>query len=29
MFPLPDGQIQTMGNDENGNPYLVQPDPWK
>ncbi len=29
MFPLPDGQIQTMGNDENGEPYLVQPAPWK
>ncbi len=29
MFPLPNGQIQTMGNDEKGNPYLVQPGPWK
>lgn len=29
MFPLPDAQIQTMGNDENGNPYLVQPGPWR
>lgn len=29
MFPLPEGQIQTMGNDENGTPYLVQPEPWK
>ncbi len=29
MFPIPEGQIQTMGNDENGKPYLVQPDPWK
>ena len=29
MFPVPDGQIQTMGNDENGKPYLVQPDAWK
>lgn len=29
MFPLPDSQIQTMGNDEDGNPYLVQPGPWK
>lgn len=29
MFPLPQGQIETMGNDENGKPYLVQPDPWK
>ena len=29
MFPLPDGQVQTMGVDENGKPYLVQPDPWK
>ncbi|MDD3788438.1 MAG: RagB/SusD family nutrient uptake outer membrane protein [Petrimonas sp.] len=29
MFPLPQSQIQTMGNDENGQPYLVQPDPWK
>ena len=29
MFPLPEAQIQTMGNDENGNPYLVQPAPWR
>ncbi|SDZ87088.1 Starch-binding associating with outer membrane [Porphyromonadaceae bacterium KH3R12] len=29
MFPLPEGQIQTMGNDENGQPYLVQPAPWR
>lgn len=29
MFPLPDTQVQTMGNDENGKPYLVQPDAWK
>ncbi|MDR0431356.1 MAG: RagB/SusD family nutrient uptake outer membrane protein [Tannerellaceae bacterium] len=29
MFPIPDGEIQTMGNDESGKPYLVQPDPWK
>ncbi|MDD2246951.1 MAG: RagB/SusD family nutrient uptake outer membrane protein [Proteiniphilum sp.] len=29
MFPIPQTQIQTMGNDENGEPYLVQPDPWK
>lgn len=29
MFPLPNTQVQTMGNDENGNPYLVQPAPWK
>ncbi|KAA6338646.1 RagB/SusD family nutrient uptake outer membrane protein [termite gut metagenome] len=29
MFPIPDSQVQTMGNDENGKPYLVQPDPWK
>ncbi len=29
MFPIPDVQIQTMGNDENGKPYLVQPAPWK
>lgn len=29
MFPLPQGQIETMGNDENGKPYLVQPEPWK
>lgn len=29
MFPLPLGQIQTMGNDENGKPYLEQPAPWK
>lgn len=29
MFPLPEGQIQTMGVDEEGNPYLVQPEPWR
>ena len=29
MFPIPDVQIQTMGNDESGKPYLVQPTPWK
>lgn len=29
MLPVPDNQIQTMGNDENGSPYLEQPDPWK
>lgn len=29
MFPIPDVQIQTMGNDESGKPYLVQPAPWK
>lgn len=27
-FPLPEGQIQTMGNDESGKPYLEQKDPW-
>lgn len=29
MFPVPDGEIQTMGYDESGKPYLVQPDAWK
>lgn len=29
MFPLPDAQVQTMGLDENGKPYLEQPAPWK
>lgn len=29
MLPVPDNQVLTMGNDENGQPYLVQPDPWK
>lgn len=29
MFPIPQTQIQTMGNDENGKPYLEQPAPWK
>ena len=29
MFPVPDGQIRTMGNDENGKPYLTQPAPWQ
>lgn len=27
-FPLPQAQIQTMGTDENGNPYLEQKGPW-
>lgn len=29
MFPVPDQQILDMGNDESGQPYLVQPAPWK
>jgi len=29
MFPVPLTQVQTMGNDESGKPYLVQPAPWK
>ncbi|MDR2496408.1 MAG: RagB/SusD family nutrient uptake outer membrane protein [Tannerellaceae bacterium] len=29
MFPVPLNQIQQMGNDESGQPYLVQPAPWK
>ncbi|MDR1780285.1 MAG: RagB/SusD family nutrient uptake outer membrane protein [Tannerella sp.] len=29
MFPVPQNQIDAMGNDENGQPYLVQPAPWK
>lgn len=29
IFPVPQTQIETMGNDENGQPYLVQPAPWK
>lgn len=29
MFPIPDDQIKTVGNDESGQPYLVQPAPWK
>jgi len=29
MFPLPLGQITTMGTDESGNNYLQQPAPWK
>lgn len=29
MLPVPDNQVLTMGNDENGQPYLVQPDAWK
>jgi len=29
MFPIPDGEVQTMGNDDNGNPYLVQPSAWR
>lgn len=29
MLPVPDNEILTLGNDESGKPYLVQPDPWK
>lgn len=29
MFPIPETEIQTKGNDENGEPYLVQPEPWR
>jgi hypothetical protein len=29
MMPVPQNQIDAMGNDENGQPYLVQPGPWK
>jgi hypothetical protein len=29
MYPIPETQISTMGNDENGQPYLVQAAPWK
>lgn len=29
IFPLPNTQIQTMGNDPEGNPYLKQQDAWK
>ncbi len=29
MFPVPDGQVQTMGQDENGKDYLIQPAPWQ
>jgi hypothetical protein len=29
MMPVPQNQIDAMGNDENGQPYLVQPAPWK
>ncbi|MDR1500688.1 MAG: RagB/SusD family nutrient uptake outer membrane protein [Tannerellaceae bacterium] len=29
MFPIPQNQIDMMGNDEGGQPYLVQPAPWK
>ena len=28
MLPIPNSQIQTMGNDKNGKPYLVQPSAW-
>lgn len=28
MFPIPQTQIETMGNDENGQPYLVQSAAW-
>lgn len=29
MFPLPDTQVRTMGNDESGQPFLVQPEVWR
>jgi hypothetical protein len=29
MFPIPQNQIDMMGNDESGQPYLQQPAPWK
>ena len=29
MFPIPETEIQTAGNDENGQAYLVQNDAWK
>lgn len=29
MFPVPETEIATKGNDESGNPYLVQNDAWK
>jgi hypothetical protein len=28
-FPIPNTQIQTMGNDPEGKPYLMQSEPWK
>lgn len=28
-FPIPLTQIQTLGNDDSGTPYLVQTAPWK
>jgi hypothetical protein len=28
MFPIPQTQIETMGNDESGQPYLVQNAAW-
>ena len=29
IFPIPETEIQTAGNDENGQAYLVQNDAWK
>jgi hypothetical protein len=29
MFPVPQNQIDMMGNDESGQPYLTQPTPWR
>ncbi|MDR1919966.1 MAG: RagB/SusD family nutrient uptake outer membrane protein [Tannerellaceae bacterium] len=29
VFPVPQTQIETMGNDESGQPYLVQHAAWK
>jgi len=29
MFPIPETEIQAKGNDENGQPWLVQNEIWK
>lgn len=29
MFPMPAEQLDIIGSDEEGNPYIVQQDPWK
>lgn len=29
MFPVPDEQLNLMGEDPSGKPYLTQPAPWK
>ena len=29
MFPMPAEVLEVIGDDEEGNPYVVQREPWK